>query len=91
MPLRHGPEPEDAAGAQLLTDAVLNWSRKYPGVTVHRELTTGRPADAIVEASTRAHLVVLGIRGHAHLPGRRLGSVSHAVLHHATCPVAVVR
>jgi nucleotide-binding universal stress UspA family protein len=89
--LRYDPGTEDAAHAQMLMDAVLTWSRKYPTVTMHRDLTTDRPADAIVGASAKAQLVVLGARGRAHLPGRRLGSVSHAVLHHATCPVAVVR
>ncbi|WP_433790817.1 universal stress protein [Actinoplanes sp. CA-252034] len=89
--LRYDTQPEAAAHTQLLTETLSNWSRKYPGVAVHRDLTAGRPADAIVEAGTRAQLVVLGTRGHAHLPGRRLGSVSHAVLHHTACPVAIVR
>ncbi|MEU8655366.1 universal stress protein [Actinoplanes philippinensis] len=89
--LQYDTGPESAAHAQLLTDAVQDWSRKYPDVTMHRELTTGRPADAIVDASRHAQLVVLGARGHAQLPGRRLGSVSHTVLHHTACPVAIVR
>nr|WP_221377171.1 universal stress protein [Actinoplanes polyasparticus] len=81
----------ESAPAQLLTDAVLNWSRKYPTVTTHQHSTTGRPADAILQAGANAQLVVLGARGHAKLAGRRLGSVTHAVLHHASCPVAVVQ
>ena len=89
--LRDDTQPEDTAHAQTLTEAALNWSRKYPTVTMYRELTTHRAADAIVAAASSAQLVVLGARGHAQLPGRRLGSVSHAVLHHAACPVAVVR
>ena len=89
--LRYDTGPEDTAHAQKLTEAALSWSRKYPTVTMYRELTTHRAADAIVAAASSAQLVVLGARGHAQLPGRRLGSVSHAVLHHAACPVAVVR
>jgi nucleotide-binding universal stress UspA family protein len=88
--LQYDTGPESAAHARLLTDAVQDWSRKHPDVTMHRELATGRPADAIADASRHAQLVVLGARGHAQLPGRRLGSVSHTVLHHAVCPVAVV-
>jgi nucleotide-binding universal stress UspA family protein len=44
---------------------------------------------ALVEASRAADLVVTGACG-----GRReirLGSVSHGRIHHAHCPVAVVR
>ncbi|GIE34857.1 hypothetical protein Ait01nite_079020 [Actinoplanes italicus] len=89
--LQYDTGPENAAHAQLLADAVQDWSRKYPNVTMHRELATGRPSDAIVDAGRPARLVVLGARGHAQLPGRRLGSVSHTVLHHAACPVAIVR
>jgi nucleotide-binding universal stress UspA family protein len=83
--------PEENAHAQMLDEALSAWSRKYPTVTVHRQLTTDPAATAIVEVSRRAQLVVLGARGQSRLPGRRLGSISHAVLHHAACPVAVVR
>jgi nucleotide-binding universal stress UspA family protein len=38
-----------------------------------------------------ALLLVVGSRGRAGIKGMQLGSVSHAVLHHAPCPVAVVR
>ena len=36
-------------------------------------------------------LVVVGSRGRGGLEGMCLGSVAQAVLHHAPCPVAVVR
>ncbi|WP_106959894.1 universal stress protein [Streptomyces purpureus] len=52
------------------------------------------PADAagqLVDDAEGAALVVVG-RHHRHRGGHRLlmGSVAHAVLHHAPCPVAVV-
>ncbi|MEV4824652.1 universal stress protein [Micromonospora sp. NPDC049274] len=75
---------------QVLTEALSSWSQKYRQVVVHRQLATGRAAHAIVTASNRAQLVVLGARGRGGLHGRRLGSVSHAVLHHAACPVTIV-
>lgn len=83
--------PEENAHARMLDEALSGWSRKYPTVTVHRQLTTDHAATAIVDVSRRAQLVVLGARGRSRLPGRRLGSISHAVLHHAACPVAVIR
>jgi nucleotide-binding universal stress UspA family protein len=48
-----------------------------------------RPVDALVAASRRADLVVVGAHG-LHGPGA-LGSVSDAVVAHAACSVLVVR
>lgn len=49
------------------------------------------PARALVEAASGGDLLVLGARGLGGFRGLLLGSVSQAVLHHATVPVAVVR
>lgn len=63
---------------------------EYPGVPVDTDLLVGSPAAALVEASARAGLVVLPRHPVEGRLGLRLGSVVHAVLHHASCPVAVV-
>jgi hypothetical protein len=48
------------------------------------------PAQALIDESDGAELVVVGSHGRGGFTGMLLGSVSQAVLHHAACPVAVV-
>ena len=57
---------------------------------VDRILTSGGAASAILEAAKGADLVVMGSRGLGGFSGLLLGSVSHQVAHHATCPVVIV-
>jgi nucleotide-binding universal stress UspA family protein len=54
-------------------------------------LVEGPPANALLAASKGADLLVVGSHGHGGFVGMLLGSVSQRVLHHATCPVVVVR
>ncbi|WBB52329.1 universal stress protein [Verrucosispora sp. WMMD573] len=76
---------------RVLAEAVAGWSERYPEVPVRRRLVRGSPGRALVEESRTAQLVVVGARGRGALGGLLLGSVSHAVLHHAHSPLAVVR
>jgi nucleotide-binding universal stress UspA family protein len=64
--------------------------KEHPEVTVLRQVSPGSPRDALLTAAHRAQLVVVGARGLGGIRGMMLGSVSHGVLHHAPCPVAVV-
>ncbi|MFI8458034.1 universal stress protein [Kitasatospora sp. NPDC085464] len=84
---------DSLAEAELvrLRDALARWRDKFPRVRVEAEVTARHAGGALVDASRGASLVVLGRRTPAHQAGvSRLGSVAHAVLHHALCPVAIV-
>ncbi|WP_434080567.1 universal stress protein [Sanguibacter sp. Z1732] len=50
----------------------------------------GHPADALREAGKDASMLVVGSRGRSTARSMLLGSISHGVLHHAPCPVAVL-
>jgi nucleotide-binding universal stress UspA family protein len=76
---------------RLLAELLAGWSEKYPDVTVTRDVTRGRADRTLIEASDRAQLLVVGARGVGGFRGLVFGSVSQAALHHAHCPVAVVR
>lgn len=49
------------------------------------------PVTALLDASRGAELLVLGSRGRGGLREMLLGSVSNQCVHHATCPVTIVR
>jgi len=75
------PEPE-----RWLDSLLADWQRRYPAVTASREVVHTHPAQALVAASARADLLVVG----RHLAGTTAGAVIRPVLRHAHSPVAVV-
>ncbi|WP_248959920.1 universal stress protein [Sphaerisporangium perillae] len=79
------------AGAQRIKQWLAPWRDEYPDVPLVESAICGHPTPALVEASEKADLVVVGSRGLGGFGGALLGSVSHGVLHGAHCPVAVVR
>ncbi|MCI4065065.1 universal stress protein [Micromonospora sp. R77] len=79
---------EERAAAE--TD-LARWRESFPDVEVELRISPGSPAALLVEASREAQLVVVGTRGRGGLRGMVLGSVSQQLVHHAHCPVAVVR
>jgi nucleotide-binding universal stress UspA family protein len=89
------PVPDRAAleqhGRAELAERLAGWCGKYPDVLVRRVVVPAGPARALVEQSVAAQLVVLGSHGRGGLGALLLGSVSHAVLHRAGCPVMIVR
>jgi len=91
LPLVYDEDDLVRAEARVLDTAVDPWRERHPDVPVTRRLRAGRADKALIEESRAAQLVVVGARGRGGFKGLLLGSVSHAVLHHAECPVAIVR
>jgi nucleotide-binding universal stress UspA family protein len=81
----------EAEQHQLLAERLAGWGAKYPDVPVERVVVLDRPAHALRARSVGAQLLVVGSRGRGGFVGTVLGSVSRSVLHHAACPVAIVR
>lgn len=80
---------EDAAHevmATMLDEADLSALTR----PVERTVVCAGPSSALLAASRRAHLTVVGARGLGGVKRMLLGSVSHQVTLHATCPVVVV-
>ncbi|GGT40334.1 universal stress protein [Streptomyces chromofuscus] len=85
-PARHHEEQASAVLDALLTEATAD----HPGVRVCRTTVEGTARKVLVHRSAAADLVVLGTGHRSGRFGLQLGRVSHTLLHHAACPVAVV-
>jgi nucleotide-binding universal stress UspA family protein len=84
-----------AAASKQVREMVDPVSKEHPGVEVSADEQGGSPAATLIEASRAADVLVIAVhrRQHRrqHRPlGLQLGSVAHAVLHHAHCPVVLV-
>ncbi|MFD4370345.1 universal stress protein [Streptomyces sp. NPDC058486] len=90
-PLFHSVEEVHAEAARVLDAALARAAERHPGTEAEPRLLQGRPREVLLEESENAQLVVMGARGRGGFTGLLLGSVSQALLHHAHCPVAVVR
>jgi nucleotide-binding universal stress UspA family protein len=74
-----------------LVETASRWAEKNPDVDVRYHGVHARPAEALADRSAGAQLLVVGSRGRGGFAGLLLGSVSQAAIHHAGCPVAVVK
>ncbi|MEV1178321.1 universal stress protein, partial [Nonomuraea sp. NPDC049784] len=89
----YGSLIEDLMGqeARAARERVEPWRESNPDLVITDAQPCEPPVKALVEAAQMADVVVVGSRGLGGFASAVLGSVSHGVLHHATCPVAVVR
>lgn len=78
--------------ARALVEKELAAARvEHPDVPVEVVLGDHPPAKELLLSSKTAGLVVVGARGSGGFAGLLLGSTSQALVHHAHCPVMVVR
>ncbi|MEU8344836.1 universal stress protein [Spirillospora sp. NPDC048832] len=78
------------AAAARLDQLMIPLRDLHPGVDVQGEITVGPPREVLLAAAQDARLLVVGSRGLGGFRGLLLGSVSHALVQHAPCPIAVV-
>ncbi|MFD5432959.1 universal stress protein [Kitasatospora sp. NPDC127067] len=76
---------------QALAGAVTEAAAESPQVEIRQHVVQGHPAAALLEAAESADPLVVGNRGHGGFTEALLGSVSQHCVHHAPCPVVVVR
>lgn len=76
---------------EVLGERLAGWQERYPEVGVIRVVSRERASRALLRHAEDAGLVVVGSRGRGGFRGLLLGSTSQHLLHHAPCPVAVVR
>lgn len=86
-----GWDAVESGEREALAERLAGLRTSHPDLVVHKVVVRDRPARALVDESRGAQLVVVGSRGRGGLRGLLLGSVSQQLLHHAHCPVAVVR
>ena len=85
------PPPPPERADRWLAEAMTGWAEKYPDVTVHHSVVRDRPVSGLLAASLSQELLVVGSHSRHPRVSALLGSVSQGVLHHARCPVAVIR
>jgi nucleotide-binding universal stress UspA family protein len=61
------------------------------GQRVRSLVIKGHPAEVLIDAAADADLLVVGSSGHGGFAEALLGSVSQHCVHHAPCPVLIMR
>jgi nucleotide-binding universal stress UspA family protein len=87
-------EPDPGIGTlagEALEKAIAEARQTDESVEIRPHVIEASPAQALIDAAKGADLLVVGSRGHGGFTGILLGSVSQHCVHHAPCPVLVIR
>jgi nucleotide-binding universal stress UspA family protein len=76
---------------QAVGDAVADAAEDAGPVTITYKVVEGNAAQVLLEESAGADLLVVDSRGHGGFVEALLGSTGQHCVHHATCPVVVIR
>ena len=76
---------------KTLADSIADVMDPASTVLLSTAVVEGHPAEVLLKAAAGADLLVVGSRGHGGFAGALLGSVSQHCVHHATCPIVIVR
>jgi len=77
--------------ADELDKAIVEARHVNEAVEIRPQVVEQNAAQALLDASKGADLLVVGSRGHGGFAGTLLGSVSQHCVSHAGCPVLVLR
>ena len=99
LPIPVGPPPVavidpaefEKAADKTVTEAIHAVAGSGSNVQVSAQVTEGNAAQVLIDAAAGADLLVVGYRGHGGFTEALLGSVSQQCVHHARCPVVIVR
>jgi len=75
----------------VLSEAIAGMCTVDPDVQVCPRVVEGQAGQVLVAAAEGADLLVVGSRGHGGLAEALLGSVGQYCVHHAPCPVVIMR
>lgn len=94
-------DPYDTLGVQTWWEGAERYAEQlvqstagklvHPDYRVSTKVVQGNPATVIEQEAKDMDLVVVTSHGRKGISRFLLGSVSHAVVHHVTCPVLVLR
>lgn len=82
------PDYQDDAG-MVLSEAIADMGKI--DVNIRPCVVKGPAGQVLVDAAEGADLLVVGCRGHSGLAEALLGSVGQYCVHHAPCPVVIMR
>lgn len=81
----------EADARRVLARVMTELAAIRSDVHVRHQVVLGHPAQVLIDAAAGADILVVGSRGYAGFTEALLGSVGQYCVHHAPCPVVIIR